>query len=48
MKLLATLKGIQAGKLEDKHGWREEVLEPAPQVETEANTPANVTAVSAL
>ena len=28
MKLLDTLKGIQAGRLEDKHGWRQEVKEP--------------------
>lgn len=48
MKLLAALKGIQAGLQEDKHGWREEVQEPAPLVETEANAPTNVTAVNAL
>lgn len=27
-QLLTTLRGIQAGKLEDKHGWRQEVQEP--------------------
>jgi len=48
MKLLAALKGIQAGLQEDTHGWREEVQEPAPLVETEVNAPTNVTAVNAL
>lgn len=48
MKLLAALKGIQAGTCEDTHSWREEVKEPAPLIETEANTPSNLTAVNAL
>jgi hypothetical protein len=43
MKLLNTLKGIQAGKLEDKHGWRQAVQ--APQEQGEAN---GIDAVNAL
>lgn len=32
MLLLNTLKGIQAGTLEDKHGWRQEVHAPKAEV----------------
>ena len=37
MKLLTTLKGIQAGKLEDKHGWRQEVKAPSEEARAKPN-----------
>lgn len=47
MTLLNTLKGIQAGRLEDKHGWRQQVAAPKP--EDAADEPTNgVDAVNAL
>jgi hypothetical protein len=47
MKLLKTLKGIQAGELEDKHGWRQQVFEPKEEsVQNGAN--GTVDAVNGL
>ena len=46
MKLLTALKGIQAGKLEDKHNWRQEVKAPSEEAEAEAK-PNGVDAANA-